>query len=242
MFIASFPAGPWQTNCYVLATAPGAECVVVDPGVDAIRGVQDLVAEHRLKPTAVLLTHGHLDHMFSVTPLCRSHDAACFIAPQDRPLLTDPLAAMSPETRELLGQLAPGHRFEEPDDVRALVDGGSVTVAGLDFGILHAPGHTAGSVMFRTAYAPEPGPSGSAGATGVAPRDEIDSIVFSGDVLFAGSIGRTDLPGGSAADMLNSLRTRVLPLPDSVVVLPGHGPQTTMARERAGNPYLQELV
>jgi hydroxyacylglutathione hydrolase len=227
MFIASFPAGPWQTNCYVLATEPGAECVVVDPGLDAVRGVDELVAEHRLKPVAVLLTHGHLDHMFSVTPLCRSSDAACFIHPDDRSLLTDPLAAMSNDTRLLLDQLAPGRRFEEPDDVRELVNGGSVTVAGLDFGALHAPGHTPGSVMFQTAYAPEP---------------QIHSLVFTGDVLFAGSVGRTDLPGGNPADMLDSLRTQVLPLPDSVVVLPGHGPQTTMARERADNPYLQELV
>ena len=189
----------------------------------------------------MLLTHGHLDHMFSVTPLCRSNAASCFIHPQDRALLTDPLAAMSAETRQLLEQLAPGHRFAEPDDVRELVDGGSVTVAGLDFSALHAPGHTPGSVMFQTAYAPGPGSSG--GPRGVVPPEqpEIDSLVFSGDVLFAGSIGRTDLPGGSHADMLDSLRTRVLPLPDSVVVLPGHGPQTTMARERATNPYLQEL-
>jgi glyoxylase-like metal-dependent hydrolase (beta-lactamase superfamily II) len=243
MFIASFPAGPWQTNCYVLATEPGAECVVVDPGLDAVRGVEDLVTEHRLKPVAVLLTHGHLDHMFSVTPLCRSSDAACFVHPADRSLLTDPLAAMSSDARLLLDQLAPGTRFTEPDDVRELVDGGSVAVAGLHFGTLHAPGHTPGSVMFQTAYPPQSSPRTGGPREVVPPRQsDIHSLVFTGDVLFAGSVGRTDLPGGNPAHMLDSLRTRVLPLPDSVVVLPGHGPQTTMARERAGNPYLQELV
>ncbi len=228
MFIASFPAGPWQTNCYLVATSRGAECVVVDPGMDALDAIADLSREHRLKPVAVLLTHGHLDHMFSVAPLCRSEAAACFVHGDDRALLADPLRAMSPETRHLLAELG-GGTFTEPDDVRELADGSRIEVAGLDFGAVHAPGHTPGSVMFRTAYASPP------------PAD-IESLVFSGDVLFAGSIGRTDLPGGNHADMLESLRSKVLTLPDTAAVLPGHGPQTTMARERAANPYLQELM
>ena len=102
MFISSIPAGPWQTNCYLVATGPGAECVIIDPGMDAVDGVTRLVAEHRLKPVAVLLTHGHLDHMFSVTPLCRSSEATCWIHPDDRVLLTDPLRAMSGDTRQLM--------------------------------------------------------------------------------------------------------------------------------------------
>ena len=166
--------------------------------------------------------------MFSVTPLCRSSEATCWIHPDDRVLLTDPLRAMSDDTRQMMEQLAGGPAtFTEPDEVRELRDGSEVSVAGLSFGALHAPGHTPGSVMFQTAYEPEA---------------DIDSLVFSGDVLFAGSIGRTDLPGGNHPAMLRSLRTKVLPLPDSVVVLPGHGPQTTVARERAENPYLQELT
>jgi hydroxyacylglutathione hydrolase len=226
VFIASFPAGPWQTNCYVVATGPGAECVIVDPGMDAVGGVREVVEEHHLKPVAVLLTHGHLDHMYSVTPLCSSYDSTCWIHPDDRALLADPLRAMSAETSAMLAQLAGGSpTFTEPDDVREMVDGALVSVAGVDFSCLHAPGHTPGSIMFRTPYDNEP---------------DIDSVVFSGDVLFAGSIGRTDLPGGSMAAMLNSLRTKVLPLPDAAVVLPGHGQQTTMARERATNPYLTE--
>jgi len=75
VFIASFPAGPWQTNCYVVATGAGAECVVIDPGMDALDGVSALVTEHRLKPVAVLVTHGHLDHTYSVTPLCAAEQA-----------------------------------------------------------------------------------------------------------------------------------------------------------------------
>ncbi len=102
-------------------------------------------------------------------------------------------------------------------------------IAGIRLDALHAPGHTEGSVMYRSDY-----PSAARGGGG-----EIDQLVFSGDVLFAGSIGRTDLPGGDHAAMLRSLRTKVLPLPDTTAVLPGHGPQTTMARERATNPYLR---
>jgi len=225
VFIASFPAGPWQTSCYVLATSARSECVVIDPGMDALDGVRDVVEEHHLKPVAAVLTHGHLDHMFSVAPLCAGYDATCWVHPEDRALLADPLAGMSADTAALLAQLGQGSAaFREPDDVRLLADGAHVEVAGLDLEALHAPGHTPGSTMFRSAYPPEP---------------EVDSLLFSGDVLFAGSVGRTDLPGGSADAMVQSLREKVLPLPDEVVVLPGHGRQTTMAAERSTNPYLQ---
>ena len=183
--------------------------------------------EHRLKPVVVMLTHGHLDHMASVTPLCRSYDSTCWVHPDDRVLLTDPLRAMGDETRLLVERLTGSAVFTEPDDVQELTDGAEVSVAGFAFQAIHAPGHTPGSTMFQISYQGHP---------------DIDSVVFSGDVLFAGSIGRTDLPGGSLPDMLKSLRTKVLPLPDTVAVLPGHGPQTTMARERVGNPYLQNLA
>jgi hydroxyacylglutathione hydrolase len=225
VFIASFPAGPWQTSCYVLATSSRSECVVIDPGMGALDGVRDIVAEHHLKPVAAVLTHGHLDHMFSVAPLCAGYDASCWVHPDDRALLANPLAGMSADTEALLAQLGGGGTaFTEPDDVRLLVDGARVEVAGLELDALHAPGHTPGSTMFRSAYDED---------------EDVDSLLFSGDVLFAGSVGRTDLPGGSPEAMVRSLRQKVLPLPDEVVVLPGHGPQTTMAAERRGNPYLQ---
>ena len=102
-------------------------------------------------------------------------------------------------------------------------------IAGVSLDAIHAPGHTAGSVMYRSEYPPTELDVGAA----------IDQVVFSGDVLFAGSIGRTDLPGGDHAAMLRSLKEKVLPLPDTAAVLPGHGPQTTMAHERVTNPYLR---
>jgi hydroxyacylglutathione hydrolase len=225
MLLASFPAGPWQTNCYVVATGPGEECLIIDPGFEAQAGLRELIGEHRLKPVAVVLTHGHLDHLFSVTPVCKSYASSCWIHRRDRALLSDPWRAMGPETRVMVEHLT-GHRvtFTEPDDVHDLVDGARVELAGLALDVLHAPGHTPGSVMYTTPY---------------ADSEAVDEVVFTGDVLFAGSIGRTDLPGGDPGAMLQSLRTKVLPLPDSAAVLPGHGPQTTMARERTHNPYLQ---
>ncbi len=224
MLIASFPAGPWRTNCYVVATGAGSECVVVDPGYHAVDGVAEIVREHRLKPVAALATHGHVDHVFTIAPLCAGYGIAGWIHPLDRHLLSDPLAGLGGDARGLLASLAPGHRFVEPDDVVALADGAVVELAGLGFDTSHAPGHTAGSVMFASPWTAD---------------DRVDQVVFTGDVVFAGSIGRTDLPGGDDAAMRNSLLTKVLGLDDRSVLLPGHGPQTTMAAERRSNPYLQ---
>ncbi len=225
MLIAGFPAGPWGTNCWVVATGPGAECVVIDPGMDAGDGVRRLVDEHRLKPVAVVATHGHVDHVWSVAPLAGAYDTAAWIHPADRHLLTDPAAGLGADSAAMLAQL--GTTFAEPDDVRDLADGEALTLAGVTFAVDHAPGHTEGSVVFRTPY---DGP------------EDVPEVMFAGDLLFAGSIGRTDLPGGDHQAMLRSLATRVLPLDDRVVVLPGHGEQTTIGRERATNPFLTGLA
>ncbi|MGP3916216.1 MBL fold metallo-hydrolase [Nonomuraea sp. 10N515B] len=217
MLIAGFPAGAFQTNCYVVAPAAGEECVIVDPGQDATEGVDELLREHRLKPVAVLLTHGHLDHVWSVAPVCGARDVPAWIHPEDRHLLSDPAAGWSGTSASLFGGLT----LSEPDDVRELSDGAVLKLAGLELAVDHTPGHTRGSVSFRL------------------PDDE---IMFSGDLLFAGSIGRSDLPGGDYPTILRSLAAKCLPLPDDTVVLPGHGPQTTIGRERATNPYLKEAA
>jgi hydroxyacylglutathione hydrolase len=224
VLIAGFPAGSWAANCYVVATGPATECVVVDPGQDSARGIADIVAEHRLKPIAVLLTHGHLDHMWSVTPVAGTYDSTAWIHPADRHLLTDPMAGISSESAAML--LGGKYEFTEPDDVAELADGQRLELAGLQVVVDHTPGHTAGSVTFRTPY----------------DGDEVSEVMFSGDLLFAGSIGRSDLPGGDHATMLETLRHKVLALPDDIAVLPGHGEQTSIARERATNPFLLELA
>ena len=226
MLIAGFPAGPWGTNCYVVATSAGSECVVIDPGKDSASGVAEIVREHRLKPVSVLVTHGHVDHMWCVAPVAGTYDATAWIHPSDRHLLSDPMAGMSRETTQML--LGGAYEWAEPDDVRELSDAQVLELAGLRFVVDHTPGHTEGSVTFRTPY-------------DVAGVPEVSEVMFSGDLLFQGSIGRTDLPGGDHPTMLRSLTTKVLPLADDVVVLPGHGEQTSIGRERVTNPYLLEL-
>ena len=226
MLIAGFPAGPWGTNCYVVATGPGSECVVVDPGKDAAPGVAELVREHRLKPVSVLVSHGHIDHMWCVAPVSGAYDATAWIHPRDRHLLTDPMAGMSQESAGML--LGGTYEFVEPDRVEELTDLQTLEIAGLRFVVDHTPGHTEGSVTFRTPYDD--------------PAADVSELMFSGDLLFAGSIGRTDLPGGDHPTMLRSLRDKVLPLADDIVVLPGHGEQTSIGRERATNPFLQQIV
>jgi glyoxylase-like metal-dependent hydrolase (beta-lactamase superfamily II) len=224
VLIAGFPAGSWAANCYVAATGPRSECVVVDPGQDSASGIAEIVREHGLKPVAVLLTHGHLDHMWSVTPVAGTYDATAWIHPADRHLLADPMAGISPGTASML--LGGSYQFTEPDHVAELADGQALELAGLRVVVDHTPGHTAGSVSFRTPY----------GDQGVS------EVMFAGDLLFAGSIGRTDLPGGDHPTMLRTLRDKVLSLPDDVAVLPGHGEQTSIGRERATNPFLQSLA
>ena len=226
MLVVGFPAGPWGTNCYVVAPAAGEQCVIVDPGKDAAPGIEEALREHGLSPVAVLLTHGHIDHVWSVVPVCGARGIPAYIHPADRGMLLDPMSGISRQTRDVLEQMTDGViATGEPDDVRELTDGLEIELAGLLFVVDHAPGHTGGSVMFRRA-----------GESGVPP------LLISGDVLFEGSIGRTDLPGGDHAQMLHSLTTKVLPLDDDTVVLPGHGSTTTIGRERAANPSHTALI
>jgi glyoxylase-like metal-dependent hydrolase (beta-lactamase superfamily II) len=221
VLVTGFPAGGFAANCYVIAPAPGEECVIVDPGQDAVDGIDDILAQHRLKPVAVLLTHGHIDHVWSVAPVCGAKDIPAYIHPADRALLSDPARGLSLQAGQ---QLFGGITFTEPDDVAELADGMTLELAGVEIRVDHAPGHTPGSVTFRLPAAAEPG------------------ALFSGDLLFAGAIGRTDLPGGDYPAILDSLARICLPLADETVVLAGHGPQTTIGAERASNPFLAGLA
>jgi hydroxyacylglutathione hydrolase len=237
LFVAGFPADAFGTNCYVVATAPGEQCVVVDPGIGVVDRLDALLAEHRLRPAAVLLTHGHLDHTFSVAPVCDARGITAYVHPGDRELLADPSKALSMDLTQLFGGRLP---YAEPEDVAELTDGATLALAGLEITVDHAPGHTGGSVLFRL-----PG-VGSALRSDLPLPPGVDwaaeQICLAGDVLFAGSIGRTDLPGGSLPTMVTSLREKILPLADDTVVLPGHGPATSIGRERASNPYLIEVA
>ena len=214
----TFEAGPWRTNCWILSAGPGTECIIIDPGMDALGRINSKVDVLGLKPVAVLLTHGHIDHMFSVLPVASGYDIPAFVHPSDRDRIGDPYAKMTADTRAMVKQL--GVEFAEPSEVREVVDAERVSLAGFDFIIRHAPGHTEGSVVFQTTHEQLP-------------------TLFSGDLLFAGSVGRSDLVGGSPDAMERSLRSVILTQPDEMVVHCGHGPSTTIGRERRTNPYLR---
>jgi hydroxyacylglutathione hydrolase len=234
VLIAGFPAGAFAANCYLLADGPGSECLIIDPGQDAEQGIEEIVERYRLRPVAVLTTHSHIDHIWSVAPVCGARGIPAYIHAADRPLLTDPARGLSLGPSQ---QLFGGLQFTEPDDVLELTDGMTLDLAGVTLIVDHAPGHTPGSVTFRLPEAASPGGL-TPGATGLAEA----GTLFTGDLLFAGSIGRTDLPGGDYETILASLARVCLPLADETVVLAGHGSQTTIGAERARNPFLAGLA
>jgi glyoxylase-like metal-dependent hydrolase (beta-lactamase superfamily II) len=224
VFLATLPTGHWQANCYVVAAPGSADCVVIDAGQDAAAGVRQLLTEHQLRPKGVLATHGHFDHVASAAEIADEYNVPLWIHSADRDLLSEPAAGLGADGAALLKQLGVGLQAE-PARVEELDGLTELNLARLRFTVTHAPGHTGGSVLLGLDY------NGR--------NTQINRIAFTGDVVFAGSVGRTDLPGGDARVMNRTLREVVLALPDTAALLPGHGPQTTMARERATNPHLQ---
>ena len=207
----------FATNCWVIAPGEGAECIIVDPGMpDISREIEMIIEEHRLKPVSALLTHGHLDHTFSIKPLADGYNIPAYIHSEDRRFIADPSGIHG---EQFMAQLA-GMNFTEPLEVKELKNSAILELVGMKIVAIHAPGHTRGSLMFTIN----------------------DELLISGDVLFAGSIGRTDLPTGSAKEMTETLKSKVLTLNDDLRVLTGHGPETTMKFERKNNPYLKELA
>ena len=207
----------FATNCWVVAPGKDSECVVIDPGMpDVSHQLEEILARHNLKPVAIIATHGHLDHTFSIQPIADGYSIPAYIHSEDRAYLTAPEKLLSAEFSSTVADM----NFAEPIEVRELRNGEVVDLVGLSFKAIHAPGHTRGSLMFEVD----------------------DQVLISGDVLFAGSIGRTDLPTGSGKDMDETLRKKVIPLSDHLEVLPGHGPRTSMSYEKKNNPYLKSLV
>lgn len=215
-----------RTNAWIVAPrGPGGECVIVDappePGA-----ILERLDRSGLRLAALIATHGHADHVGGVATVARARPLAAgaplpvHIHDGDRHLLADPVG-----TGAALGAaLAAEHLdLRMPELVHRMEDGSSVTGAGMTFTALHTPGHTPGSTcLLLTVDGEEP-------------------ILFSGDHLFAGSVGRTDLPGGSFEELMASMTAKILPLADHVRVLPGHGPTTTIGTERRTNPFLARL-
>jgi hydroxyacylglutathione hydrolase len=220
VLLTGFPAGVLQCNCYVLAPREGADAIVVDPGQRAMGPLRRILDERRLTPAAVLLTHGHIDHMWSAQKVADTYGCPVFIHPEDRFMLTDPIAGIGPR----MAQLAMGAFFREPKQVVELDrDGDKVELGGITVAVDHTPGHTKGSVVFRVADGPV-------------------ELAFTGDTLFKQSIGRSDLLGGSGRDLLTSIVEKLLVLDDDTVVLPGHGPRSTIGAERRTNPFIEGLA
>jgi hydroxyacylglutathione hydrolase len=223
MLVERIVAPYFATNCWILSTGAGNECVIVDPGIAVPDLAQRIIGrcdDLRLKPVAILITHGHLDHTFSLLPLAREGGVSTsYVHPADRELLINPARGLGAQGLALLEQLSPTKVWEEPDRVEEVNDEDVIEVAGMDIQVVHAPGHTKGSVMYRVN----------------------SGTLLSGDVLFKGAIGRTDLPTSSPRAMRESLTKKVLTLPDEIRVLPGHGDETTIGQERLTNPFLLEI-
>jgi hydroxyacylglutathione hydrolase len=224
VFITGFAAGMLACNCYVLAQRPGSDAIVVDPGQRAMGPLRRILDESRLTPAAVLLTHGHIDHIWSAQKVADTYGCPAFIHPEDRYMLTDPIKGFGKGVLAGLGRTALAALFSEPRQLVELDrDGDKLDLGGMVVTIDHTPGHTRGSVVFRL-------------------DAENEELALTGDTLFRRSIGRTDLPGGSGRDLLGSIVTKLLVLDDDTVVLPGHGPRSTIGDERRANPFLEGLT
>ncbi len=211
------------TNAWIVApTGPGGECVLVDAPPEP-EDIVNRLTEQGLRLVALLATHGHVDHVGGVSEVVRAqpHDVPVHLHDGDRHMLLDPVG-----TGGTLGRVLAAEELDldPPELVYGLDDGQRVSGAGMTFTALHTPGHTQGSVCFLLEV------------DGEAP------VLFSGDHLFAGSIGRTDMPGGSYEQLMASMAEKILPLDDAVRVLPGHGPTTTIGNERRTNPFLTSVV
>jgi glyoxylase-like metal-dependent hydrolase (beta-lactamase superfamily II) len=202
--------GAYETNCYILRKSSAANgCVVVDPGLE-VEQLLDFIKRHKLNPAAVVLTHGHIDHIGGVGELRENYpDVRVYIHKLDAKMLENSYSNLSAMM---------GAAFStEPADF-SLEDGSVIEQAGVKLQVLHTPGHTPGGICLYS-------------------KDE--GIVFTDDTLFAESIGRTDFQGGSLEQLLKSVSEKLFTLPDDTIVYPGHGPSTTIAREKAHNPFLR---
>ena len=240
--VHAFTVGPVQENCYIVrpaeavaATADEAvQAIIVDPGEEAGR-LLDAARSLGVELQAILITHCHFDHIGAVAPLAAATGAPVYCPEIEQPVLAD-----------IMSWVPPGFGpFESYEADRTLAGGERLNLAGMDIEVLYTPGHSPGHLTYAISPSRESGgaadPAGSARAPGARPAHGGDGALFSGDVLFAGSVGRVDLPGGDWATLERSIATLLRDFPAETVVYPGHMGVTTLARERDTNPFLSEL-
>lgn len=241
LFVSALSLGRWQANCIVVGDHASGRAVIVDPGETAARHVPALLASLDVEVEAIWATHGHIDHIWAVPELAETLDVPVLMHPADRWIWDDPGAGfgLPPEQSAALLEAQFGLRWSPP--THRLVDlagGQRLDLAGHAATVTHTPGHTPGSVTFWL--------QGMAGAEVVLAvgrdQDAPDDVLLSGDLLFAGSIGRTDFPRGSTDEMFDSLRRHLPMLPDETLVLSGHGPDTTVGHELATNPFVRQAM
>lgn len=213
MIVKTIPTWVAQTNAYVVADEIGGRALVIDVPPQP-EEVGRYLAEMDVSVAGLLLTHGHIDHMGGSGELADKTGAVTYIHPDDDFLTAHP----EEQLKRLFGMLPDG-RYDAPVERESLAAGQTLEIAGFEFSVMHTPGHTPGHCCFYEAD---------------------QGVLFSGDQLFAGSVGRTDLPGGSWPELMKSMREQVMALDDEVRVLPGHGPESTIGRERRTNPFRGE--
>lgn len=233
MLVLAHRAPVFATNTLLLAPRPGGPAVLVDPGAGVAAAVRDSLQRHDLRIEAVLLSHGHPDHLWDCAEL--AGPAPVYIGVDDADRLADPIAHLGPALSSMFAAVT---SWQAPENVVPVVDGHELDAAELHLTAMSAPGHTAGSTLWRVDGSTQlAGPAFE--QIGLTGHD--GPLVLSGDVLFAGSIGRCDLPGGDERRMAASLERIAAAVPPAALVVPGHGPATTMARELATNPFLAGL-
>lgn len=235
-FVLGVPLGRWQTNCYLVGDRDRGTGVVIDPGEHGAEQVPQMLAAGGVRCEAILLTHGHLDHLWAVPELARELDVPVLLHPDDRWLWDNPAAIFQVPAAALRAEF--GLDWDPPTDrLEDIRDRQTLSFAGISFDVRHNPGHTPGHVTYLGRQLAGVPITFALGDHEEAP----DDVLFAGDLVFAGSIGRTDFPRGSMPAMERSLTDSVLSLEDDTLILSGHGPDTTVGHERATNPFLLDI-